>query len=289
MNIKQPGHWQGEAQPVGVFLGGGNADEDGLRLLDIHSSEAPRQALDPELIARAGEGVCAFLDRVREALVAYREGDDHPRFGFDALQDENRRMLAEILGEGEVTIGLGLDPRFEARESVLPGLWHVRVVESDGSVAQEWLEIGDVPVVVRAGAQAMTRPELVVPENAPEGAMNAMPVLGEVADRMRGRRPGQPNHVINFTLMPMTPVDTALIARVLGRAPFDSTSRGFGSCKVHLTGHRGVWGVQFFNGMGKVILDTLEIGDVPVALLAAQDDYAESALRLGEILEAYRP
>lgn len=118
--------------------------------------------------------------------------------------------------------------------------------------------------------------------------MNAIPVLGEIADRMGKRMAGQPNHVINFTLMPMTPVDTTLIARALGRAPFDATSRGFGSCKVHLTAHRGVWGVQYFNGMGKVILDTLEIGDVPVALLAAQDDHAESALRLGEILEAYR-
>jgi hydrogenase-1 operon protein HyaF len=118
--------------------------------------------------------------------------------------------------------------------------------------------------------------------------MNAMPVLGEVAERMRTIVPGEPNHVINFTLLPMTPVDTTLIARVLGRAAFDSSSRGFGSCKVHLTGHRGVWGVQYFNGLGKVILDTLEIGDVPVALLASQDDYAESALRLGEILEAYR-
>ena len=288
MNIKQPGHWQGEAQPVGVFLGTPGADEDGLRLLDIHSSESPRQALDPDLIARAGEGVCAFLDRVRDALASHREGEDHPRFGFDALPGDDRRVLDEILGEGEVTIGLGLDPRFEARESVLPGLWHVRVVEAGGSVAQEWLEIGDVPVVVRAGAQALTRPDLVVPESAPEGTMNAMPVLGEVADRMGRHVPGRPNHVINFTLMPMTPVDTTLIARVLGRAPFDSSSRGFGSCKVHLTGHRGVWGVQYFNGMGKVILDTLEIGDVPVALLAAQDDYAESALRLGEILEAYR-
>lgn len=287
MIIKQPGHWQGEAQPVGVFLGG-NADEDGLRLLDIHSSESPRQALDPDLIARAGEGVCAFLDRVRAAIVAYREGDAHPRFGFDALPPEDRRVLAEILGEGEVTIGIGLDPRFEACESVLPGLWQVRVVEPDGSLAQEWLEIGDLPDVVRAGAQALTRPGLVVPERAPEGAMNAMPVLGEIADRMGKRMAGQPNHVINFTLMPMTPVDTTLIARTLGRAPFDATSRGFGSCKVHLTAHRGVWGVQYFNGMGKVILDTLEIGDVPVALLAAQDDYSESALRLGEILEAYR-
>lgn len=288
MSTRQPGHWQGEAQPVGVFLGGAAGDDDGLRLLDIHSSESPRQALDPDLIARAGEGVCAFLDRVRSALAGHRDGDEPPRFGFEALDDADRRVLAEILGEGEVTIGLGLDPRFEARESVLPGLWRVRIVEPDGSVAQEWLEIGDVPRVVRAGAQAMTRPELVVPEHAPEGAMNAMPVLGEVAERMRQWRPGRSNHVINFTLMPMTPVDTTLIARVLGRAAFDSQSRGFGSCKVHLTAHRGVWGVQYFNGMGKVILDTLEIGEVPVALLAAQDDYAESAVRLGDILEAYR-
>jgi hydrogenase-1 operon protein HyaF len=288
MIIKQPGLWQGEAQPIGVFLGGEGDGDDGLRLLDIHSSETPRQALDRDLIARAGEGVCAFLDRVRAAIAAYREGDEHPRFGFDALDPGERRILGEILGEGEVSIGLGLDPRFEANESVLPGLWRVRVVEPDGTVTQEWLEIGDVPVVVRAGAQAMTRPQLVLPESAPEGAMNAMPVLGEIADRMNTQQPGTPNHVINFTLMPMTPVDTALIARVLGRAPFDSSSRGFGSCKVHLTGHRGVWGVQYFNGLGKVVLDTLEIGDVPVALLAAQDDYADSAMRLGEILEAYR-
>jgi len=289
MTIKQSGHWQGEAQAVGVFIGSDASGDDELRLLDIHSSDSPRQALDSDLIARAGEGVCTFLDRVRAALGAHRGGDPHPRFGFDALDLDDRRMLGEILGEGEVAIGLGLDPRFEARESVLPGLWRVQVVEPDGTCVQEWLEIGDVPEVVRSGAQAMTRPELVLPDSAPEGAMNAMPVLDEVAARMGAQVAGQPNHVINFTLMPMTPVDTTLIARVLGRAPFDSSSRGFGSCKVHLTGHRGVWGVQYFNSMGKVILDTIEIGDVPVALLAAQDDFTDSALRLGEILEAYRP
>ncbi len=289
MTIKQSGQWQGEAQAVGVFIGSDASGDDELRLLDIHSSESPRQALDSDLIARAGEGVCSFLDRVRAALEDYREGAAHPRFGFDALELDDRRMLGEILGEGEVVISLGLDPRFEAKESVLPGLWRVQVIEPDGTCVQEWLEIGDVPEVVRSGAQAMTRPQLVLPESAPEGAMNAMPVLDEVADRMGTQVAGQPNHVINFTLMPMTPVDTTLIARVLGRAPFDSSSRGFGSCKVHLTGHRGVWGVQYFNSMGKVILDTIEIGDVPVALLAAQDDFADSAMRLGEILEVYRP
>jgi hydrogenase-1 operon protein HyaF len=287
MNIREPGSWKGEAQPIGVFVDTGTAD-DGLRLLDIHSSETPREALDHDKIAQAGEGVCAFLDRVRWALDGYRLGEEHPRFGFDALDDEERRKLHEILGEGEVTIGLGVDPRFEVRESVLPGLWHVRVVEPGGTLLQEWLEIADVPRVVRAAAQALTRPGLVVPEQAPEGSMNAMPILREVAERMATHADDVPNHVINFTLLPMTPVDSTLVARVLGQAPFESVSRGFGKCKVHLTAHRRVWGVQYFNGQGKIILDTLEIGDVPVALLAAQDDFTESALRLGEILEAYR-
>ncbi len=287
MNILRPGSWKGEAQPIGVFVSAPADDE--LTLLDIHSSESVRPALDPSKVAAAGETVCALLDRVRSALDQFRDGAERPRFAIDGMHDDDRRLLGEILGEGEVLMSLGSDPRFEVNESVLPGLWRIRVMEPAGAVLQEWLEIGDVPEVVRAGARAMTQTELTLPEREPEGSMNAFPVLGEVRDRMQNWQPGAPNHVINFTLMPMTPVDSALISRVLGRAAFESNSRGFGWCKVHLTGHRNVWGVQFFNGMGKVVLDTLEIGDVPTALLAAQDDYADSAMRLGEILEAYRP
>jgi hydrogenase-1 operon protein HyaF len=39
--------------------------------------------------------------------------------------------------------------------------------------------------------------------------------------------------------------------------------------------------------MDPVILDTLEIGDVPVAVTAANEDFEDSAERLAEILEAY--
>jgi hydrogenase-1 operon protein HyaF len=39
--------------------------------------------------------------------------------------------------------------------------------------------------------------------------------------------------------------------------------------------------------MDTIILDTLEVGDVPVSLCAADEDFQDSAERLGEILEAY--
>jgi hydrogenase-1 operon protein HyaF len=56
---------------------------------------------------------------------------------------------------------------------------------------------------------------------------------------------------------------------------------------VLATGLRDVWSVQFRNAMDTTILDTLEIGDVPAAARAANEDFQDSAERLGEIIEAY--
>jgi hydrogenase-1 operon protein HyaF len=45
--------------------------------------------------------------------------------------------------------------------------------------------------------------------------------------------------------------------------------------------------VQFFNATDAIILDTLEIGEVPAAARAAEEDFRDSAERLREIHEAY--
>lgn len=285
MMLKQAGSWTGEPVPIGVFVVGSEPAE--ANLLGISDEAVARPQIDVARIGEAPESVVEMLERARAALAAHREGAPHPRFDLRALDAAARTLLSEILGEGEVEITLGVDPRFLARESVLPGLWRVQVVDLNGGVLDDWLEIGDVPEVVRAGAQAMTRPTLQLPSEVPEGAMNAPALLAEIAERMQDAPSGEPNHVINFTLLPMTPVDSALLTRTLGKVAFDSHSRGFGKAKVYLTAHRNVWGVQYYNGIGNVILDTLEIGSVPAALCAAQDDYQDSAQRLAEILEAY--
>jgi hydrogenase-1 operon protein HyaF len=93
--------------------------------------------------------------------------------------------------------------------------------------------------------------------------------------------------VINFSLLPMTPEDMAFLQATLGQGPVRLASRGYGQVRAVATAARGVWSVQYANTMDTVALDTLEIGDVPAVVIAADEDFADSSVRLREIDEAY--
>jgi hydrogenase-1 operon protein HyaF len=121
----------------------------------------------------------------------------------------------------------------------------------------------------------------------PQGAMNVRPILAELLERSAAWVPGEENHVINFTLLPLTEVDSDVLTAVLGQIPLVVRSGGYGSSRVFATGLRHVWAVQYINSMGNVILDTLEVGGVPVAVLAAREDFEDSAERLAEIMAAF--
>jgi hydrogenase-1 operon protein HyaF len=49
-----------------------------------------------------------------------------------------------------------------------------------------------------------------------------------------------------------------------------------------------VWWVKFYNSEDALILNTIEIVDVPEVARAAAEDLADSAERLKEILEIYQ-
>ncbi|MFN5452680.1 hydrogenase expression/formation protein, partial [Bradyrhizobium sp.] len=84
-----------------------------------------------------------------------------------------------------------------------------------------------------------------------------------------------------------SPADMVFLQQTLGNGPIQLVSRGYGTCRVLATGIRNVWSVQFFNAMDTIILDTLEVGGVPVVALAASEDFEDSAERLQQIIEAY--
>jgi hydrogenase-1 operon protein HyaF len=144
-----------------------------------------------------------------------------------------------------------------------------------------------VPTPILRAASELPRAEIQVPEQMPQGAMNAPALLHELQERSAAYRPGTDNHVINFTLLPLTEVDAQVLTTVLGQVPLVIRSGGYGSSRVFATGLRHVWAVQYVNGMGNVILDTLEVGGVPVSVLAAREDFEDSSERLAEILEAF--
>ncbi|WP_370674258.1 hydrogenase expression/formation C-terminal domain-containing protein [Pleomorphomonas sp. PLEO] len=238
------------------------------------------------LIARC-PNVARLLPEMVDALERQTETAPGLLFDLSSLSNEERVLLNEILGEGEVAATVALPDGVVAEivESIFAGLWRVRFVGADHTILADYAEVSAVPQAVRRAA-AMTLPRLDL-RAMPDGLMNAPAVLTEIADRAVHYRLGEPNHVVSLTLLPMLPEDLDLLVNRLGTGPVKVVSRGYGSCRVQATAIHNVWSVQFFNAMDAILLDTIEIGDVPAAAQAAQEDFLDSAIRLREIGEAY--
>ncbi|SCM75220.1 Hydrogenase expression/formation protein HupH [uncultured Pleomorphomonas sp.] len=238
------------------------------------------------LIARC-PGVVRLLPAMADALE--RQTATAPGLLFDLapLTDDERSLLSEILGEGEVAATVALPDGVVAEivESVFAGLWRVRFLGAGNAILADYAEVSAVPQAVRRAA-AMTLPRLDLGA-LPQGVMNAPAVLAEIADRAAHYKFGAANHVVSLTLMPMLPEDLDLLVDRLGTGPVKIVSRGYGSCRIQATAIHNVWSVQFFNAMEAILLDTIEVGDVPAAAQAAVEDFRDSAVRLREIGEAY--
>lgn len=282
-----------DAPAEGVLSPFEGTDEgnDPLRLLGLPNAGSLLGGRDVRADDAAGPVVYDFLYRIRQALRVACETSQAWRRRIDGLADHDQRMLIDALGAGEVSavINGGEDEgEVQIAESVLPGVWIGKAQTSDGRTGAQWIEVGDAPRTLRE--LALRRPRVTIPIDAltpPRGAMNVMSVLAEVRERALNWRPGERNHVFNFTLLPMTPADSAYLAQVLGEAGARISSGGYGAARVIMTGVRHVWAVQYLNGLGTVILDTLEVGDIPDAVMASPEDFEDSASRLTDILEAY--
>nr|WP_210340611.1 hydrogenase expression/formation protein [Methylocystis sp. Sn-Cys] len=239
-----------------------------------------------ELIARC-PAVANLLPQLADALAAQTAQEPNRLFDITDLPADDRELLSQVVGEGEVAGVAVLTDGVVAQvqESVMAGLWRVRFTDASGALVADYLEIGAIPQAVRKAAElAAADISFGAP---PQGAMNVMPVLAEIRERMAAYTPAAASHIINFSLLPMSEADMGFLQETLGDGPVRLVSRGYGTCRVLATGARNVWSVQFFNAMDTIILDTLEIGGVPAAACAADEDFRDSAERLREIDEAY--
>lgn len=272
------------------FLGPGSQPEESEGVLQF--MEMPRSmttfhapALPEPEDATTLKGGMAALAAIVDALASWSDGACLcvPLDGLDAA---NLDFVDQALGEGEVSIVCGSD--IQVQESVLAGVWRVRTVTPDGRLAADAVEIGAFPQSVRARLGATTRPQMTPPSAFGPEVFNAPSLLTEIADRVAGpRTPGQP-HVINLSLLPHTEADLALIDRTLGQGNVTVLSRGYGNCRVISTAIADVWWVRFYNSQDTLILNSIEVTDIPEVVCAAPEDIADSRERLEEILQVYR-
>lgn len=228
-----------------------------------------------------------LLPELADALAVQRTDRPGRLFDITDYPEDDRELLTQTLGEGEVA-GVAVLPSgitAQMQEAVMAGVWRIRFTDAEGRLVADYIEVASIPAVVRQACSAL--PASIVHGPAPAGAMNVMPVLTEIGDRSGAYRDGDPAHIITFSLFPMSPEDMNFLQETLGAGPVQLTSRGYGSCRIVATGIRNVWSVQFYNAMDTIILDTLEICDIPAVAIAAEEDFLDSEARLRDIEEAY--
>lgn len=279
MGAGKPFDWAEDETPEGVFIGG---EADQLTLLGL--PEGLRRPGARSLRIEPTENAKTRLSEAAVALKACARDGSSSRLELCDLSAPDRDAVLDLLGEGEVTAMIATqDGLQQAVESVFAGLWVVRMEEAPDA---PWLEVGDVPSAARVCVEAIARTtlplETLVP---PDGTMNVMGVLAEARHRARAWKAGDPNHIMNFTLLPMTEADASFLAAVLGQGPVRFASGGYGSARIIATALKRVWAVQYLNAMGQVILDTLEIGDIPQAARAAPEDFQDSAARIDALTQ----
>lgn len=239
-----------------------------------------------EMIRRCRD-TALLLPKIADALDAQRENAPGTLFDITDFSDEDRALVTETLGEGEVNgiAAFANGVTAQIQEALMAGVWRIRFTDAADQLVGDYVEVASIPAAV--GEACAVLPSAISYGPPPAGTMNVMPVLHEISEKMAAYKPGDEADTITFTLLPMSPQDMDFLQDTLGSGPVQLTSRGYGSCRVLATGARNVWSVQFYNAMDTIILDTLEICTIPTVAIAAEEDFRDSATRIREIEEAY--
>lgn len=204
------------------------------------------------------------------------------------LDQTNCRFVDELLGEGEVSMICGDEPQLRIQESVLAGVWRLQRLDDEKQIVSDALEVGIIPRQVVEIAFADASSQITTDwTTLPDGVMNAPPLLAELNAKIAEYQTGDEAHIINLSLLPQTEQDLAFLEQKLGKGRVTILSRGYGNCRITSTGTRHVWWVQYFNSQDTLILNTLEVSEVPNVACASPEDIADSHQRLQEILKVY--
>jgi len=266
--------------PPSGFGPGSQPTDDTLDVMPMPQDMRTYSPQIPDAADEADTDTLQFLSHVADAARVCAATGNTQLFDLKHLGAKARALVAEVMGEGEVSIRMRGIPAVAAQESVFAGVW---VLNGEGV---DQIEVAPVPTLslersfspVRAG-QGQRTPTI-------PGMASAPALIAELLDKSAAFQPGQDPHVINLTLLPHSEPDLVWLDSALGEGSVTILSRGYGNCRITATATRGIWRVQFFNSMDTLILDTFEVTSIPEVAIAAREDLADSATRIEAVLEA---
>ena len=271
--------------PVVTLGPGAHTEDETLDYLPMPSDMATYR---PPVLPEAEDLV--GLDGAREALnqvLALLHAGQAGQVSLLGLPPADVGLLNQVMGEGEASAivqlnGDGLEVRVQ--ESVFAGVWRL-ITTRAGVLVDDAVEVGPVPQLFRAvAAEDVWAHPLRWVGALPPNVQNAPLLIEEVRDQASRWCPGQLPHVVNLTLLPVSPEDIGFLDHHLGTGRVLMLSRGYGNCRISNTRLPNCWRVVYYNGMDKVILNTVEVVDMPEVAMAAPEDLKDSHDRLLDVM-----
>jgi hydrogenase-1 operon protein HyaF len=230
----------------------------------------------------------ALLAQMQQGLAQYQAGTPALQYDLMPLDDANLDLVNQVLNEGEVSVLYSGVPSVQIQESVLTGVWRVQTFDAQQQLIADGIEVADIPSIVREHGFADVQTLNTDLSHLPIGVLNAPALITEIAEKSASWEKGDLPHVINLSLLPLSTEDLAFLGERLGVGTITILSRGYGNCRIGSTRIPNVWWVKYYNSEDALILNSIEIVDVPEVACAAVEDLADSAERLAEILEVYQ-
>ena len=277
--------------PVRTIGPGSQPEEDVLDYMPMpQGMETFRAPLlpEPEEVASLVLACAALRESLVQLGHALNEGGNRS-VSLNGLPEADLKLINTVLGEGEVSalVTTQGDDSTELRvqESVFAGVWRV-VQTANGRVVSDTIELGYVPQALKDTARqdvqaSMPRWQGPLPPNV----QNAPLLLSEIEDQWKLWKPGQSAYVVNLTLLPMSVEDIGFMDHHLGTGRVLILSRGYGNCRITNTCMPNTWRVVYYNSQDLVILNTVEVTELPDVAQAAREDLEDSYERLKEVLE----
>lgn len=287
--------------PIPVVAAGPGAHTEDETLDYLHMPQGMSTFLapplpEPEELA-GHDGAVAVLQQVLTAAQAVLQGDAVAPIAVQGLDAANLKLLNQLLGEGEVSAQVLTQPgdpralqpgeaaprvRVSVQESVFAGIWRVLTTADDGAVTDS-IEVASIPAVLKLAARDDV-PLAPAKLSPPPHVQNAPMVLVELADHRHRWRAGDTAQVVNLTLLPLTVEDITFMDAQLGTGRVLILSRGYGNCRITNCCVANTWRVVYYNSQDTVILNSVEVTDMPDVACAAHEDLVDSTERLAEVL-----
>ena len=249
------------------------------------STYQPPRLPEPDALDGHGAAI-AVLDQVLAVLQAAIRGEPVAPVDLSGLGAADRQIVNQALGEGEVGAqvadGQG-SALVQVQESVFAGVWRVIERLPDGGL-QDRIEVGAIPEVLKTCARQDGASGHRPAARLPEGVMNAPTLLQELHDHRQQWRVGQSAHLVNLSLLPLSPADMACLEEQLGTGRVVILSRGYGNCRISSTRVPNTWRVVYYNSQDAMILNSIEVVDMPEVACAAPEDLVDSEQRLREVM-----